>query len=121
MFCLHALIKRLGYAWQFFMNDPRHPHEYTATATKEPEYIQTCFFSLPSAFPPVPSTSATNNLAYLLARDALHTLAAAARQAATGLNAGVAGTGIQFEDPCKRVMAVAEVSCQASTKVRNIV
>lgn len=69
-------------------------------------------------FPLPTSTSATNNLAYLLARDALHTLAAAARQAPTGLDAGgVAGTGLQFEDPSRRVMKAPEVSCQASSKV----
>lgn len=70
-----------------------------------------------SIFPPLLSTSATNNLAYLLARDALHTLAAAARQAPTGLNVGVAGTGLLFEDPSRRVTKVAGVSCQASAKV----
>lgn len=71
------------------------------------------------------SVAAANNLAYLLARDALHTLAAAARQAPRGLEhdhstssyAGVTGTGLQFEDPSRGVMKTAELSSEASRKV----
>ncbi|CAM9328628.1 unnamed protein product [Ectocarpus sp. 12 AP-2014] len=67
------------------------------------------------------SISATNNLAYLLARDALHTLTAAVRQAPPGLDqhnlsAGVAGTGLQFEDPSRGIMKPAGLSSQASSK-----
>ncbi|CBJ48727.1 Sel1 domain-containing protein [Ectocarpus siliculosus] len=67
------------------------------------------------------SISATNSLAYLLARDALHALAAAARQAPPGLDqrnlsAGVAGTGLQFEDPSRGIMKPAGLSSQASSK-----
>ncbi|CAB1120360.1 unnamed protein product [Ectocarpus sp. CCAP 1310/34] len=62
------------------------------------------------------------SLAYLLARDALHTLAAAARQAPPGLDqrnlcASVAGTGLHFEDPSRGIMKPAGLSSQASSKV----
>lgn len=71
---------------------------------------------------PAGSVTATNNLAYLLARDALHTLAAAARQAPPGLeernlSAGSVGTGLQFEDPSRGMMKAAEASSEASSKV----
>lgn len=70
------------------------------------------------------SIPATNNLAYLLARDALHTLAAAARQAPPGLDnhnasAGTAGNGLLFEDPSRGMMKAANLSSQASSRVRK--
>ncbi|CAM9389724.1 unnamed protein product, partial [Pylaiella littoralis] len=74
------------------------------------------------------SVAAANNLAYLLARDALHTLAAATRQAPRGLDhhhhgdssnisAGIACTGLQFEDPSRGMMKAVPLSCEASRKV----
>lgn len=70
------------------------------------------------------SITATNNLAYLLARDALHTLAAAARQAPPGLDnhnasAGTTGSGLLFEDPSRGMMKAANLSSQASSRVRK--
>lgn len=69
----------------------------------------------PSLVHPQCSISATNNLAYVLARDALHTLAAAARQAPMCIS----GTGLKFKDPSRRAMHAGDVSSEASTQVIN--
>ena len=106
-----------------FRTSPRTttPLDHTKRGNVSPSPYIYLFVFIPFflRFLSLTSISATNNLAYLLARDALHTLAAAARQAPAGLNAGVAGTGLQFEDPSRRVMKVPEVSSQASSKVRT--
>lgn len=97
----------------------------TRTARRKKTSLQD-FLSDARVYCPLPpsagSVTATNNLAYLLARDALHTLAAAARQAPPGLDnhnlfAGAVGTGLQFEDPSRGMMKAAEVSSEASSKV----
>lgn len=59
------------------------------------------------------SISAANNLAYLLARDALHTLATTARQASPG----VAGAATKFEDPSRGIVTMGELSSEASSQV----
>lgn len=68
-------------------------------------------FFMPSF--PHTSISATNNLAYALARDALHTLATAARHAPANMH----GTGLQFEDPSRGALKAGELSSDASSQV----
>lgn len=75
--------------------------------------------SPPPTHPPLPpptptSIPATNNLAYILARDALHTLATAARQAPQS----VGGTGLlAFEDPSRGLMKPGRLTIDASSQV----
>lgn len=62
------------------------------------------------------SISAMNNLAYMLARDALHTLAAVARQAPQGVDGFVGG--LSFENPSKGLMQTGDISINASSQVQ---
>lgn len=66
------------------------------------------------------SISATNNLAYLLARDALQTLALAVRQALQGGGGseGLSG-GLKLEDSSRDLMQAGDFSSESSSQVKK--